>query len=360
MEQMYKIIIKLLYKVYQITIYLCNYFLMMLKKQRNPGVKVLILSSLILFVTFSCSPKVDQGYDPEKGYVGTISISGAFALYPIAVLWSEDFKKIHPNVRFNISAGGAGKGISDVLSNMVDIGLVSRDLHPIEIEKGALPVVVANDAVIGTLNSRHPNIEGLLKRGLSQEELKGIFVTGKIKKWSDLDPSFVNKNIEVYVRSDAAGAAETWAKYLGATQEELSGIGIFGDPGLAQAIKDNPLSIGFNNINYVFDLNSKKTTANIVALPLDLNSNHRIDEQESFYEELDSLTNAVATGLYPSPPARELMFVLNKKYESKLLDEFVRFVMTDKSQAYLLENGFVPLKKEMIKEESNKLLASEL
>src|SRR5690606_14955817 len=136
----------------------------MYKKQQIKTIKLLIFSSLIQIVTFSCAPKVDQGYDKDKRFVGTISISGAFALYPIAVLWSEDFKKLHPHVRFNISAGGAGKGISDVLSNMVDIGLVSRDLHPIEIEKGALPVIVANDAVIGTLNSKHPNISSLLIR----------------------------------------------------------------------------------------------------------------------------------------------------------------------------------------------------
>lgn len=40
------------------------------------------------------------------------------------------------------------------------------------------------------------------------------------------------------MRSDAAGAAETWAKYFGERQEDLKGIGIFGDPGLAQAIKE--------------------------------------------------------------------------------------------------------------------------
>ena len=95
-------------------------------------------------------------------------------------------------------------------------------------------------------------------------------------------------------------------------------------------------------------------------LPVDINSNHRIDAQENFYTELDSLTNAVATGKYPSPPSRELMFVLNKEHQSKLLEEFVRFVMTDKQQAYLLDNGFVPINKELNKKENEKLLASEL
>ncbi|MGJ1205964.1 PstS family phosphate ABC transporter substrate-binding protein [Sphingobacterium lactis] len=322
--------------------------------------KQLIYSILLLFVTNSCAPKVEQGFDKEKGYMGTISISGAFALYPLAVLWAEDFKKIHPHVRFNISAGGAGKGISDVLTNMVDIGLVSRDLHAIEIERGALPIVVANDAVLGSLNSAHPNIDLLLARGISQEELKGIFLTRTIKTWKQLDARFVDEQIEVYVRSDAAGAAETWAKYLGASQEDLQGIGIFGDPGLAQAIKDHPLAIGFNNINYIYDLKSKKPSEHIVPLPLDINGNRSIEPEESCYSHLDSLTRAVATGKYPAPPARELMFVLNKQHTSKLLEEFVRFVMTEKQQAYLLENGFVPLDKQKIEEENNKIHAREL
>ena len=60
-----------------------------------------------------------QGGDDLQG---TISISGAFALYPMAVKWADEFKKLHPKVTFNVSAGGAGKGITDALSGLVDIG----------------------------------------------------------------------------------------------------------------------------------------------------------------------------------------------------------------------------------------------
>ena len=47
---------------------------------------------------------------------GEISLSGAFALYPLAVKWGEEFQKLHPNVKIDISAGGAGKGITDALA----------------------------------------------------------------------------------------------------------------------------------------------------------------------------------------------------------------------------------------------------
>ncbi|WP_099366763.1 PstS family phosphate ABC transporter substrate-binding protein [Sphingobacterium sp. 1.A.4] len=305
--------------------------------------KALYFMLLVMFLAQGCAPKESESYHADRGYSGSISISGAFALYPLAVLWSEDFKKIHPHVRFNISAGGAGKGIADVLTDMVDIGLVSRDLHPQETERGAFPIIVAKDAVIATINSQHPNMELLKKRGLTIKELENIFIHGSYKHWKDIDSRMVDEPILVYSRSDAAGAAETWAKFFKSSQEDLKGIGIFGDPGLAQVVKENKLAVGFNNINYVFDLHTKNTSANISALPIDINANGRIDEQEDFYGHLDSLTKAIGNGSYPSPPARDLMFVLQKGKHSKLLKEFFGFILQAKEQGYLLAHGYVPL-----------------
>ena len=69
---------------------------------------------------------------------GEIQLSGAFALYPMAVKWAEEFRKIHPKVRIDISAGGAGKGITDALAKVVDLGMVSRDIYPQELESALL------------------------------------------------------------------------------------------------------------------------------------------------------------------------------------------------------------------------------
>src|ERR1700733_8247683 len=96
---------------------------------------------------------------------GTISISGAFALYPITVKWADEFKKVHPKVVFNISAGGAGKGITDALSGLVDIGLASRDIDPEEVKKGAYTIYVTKDAVVPTFNTANPNVTALLAKG---------------------------------------------------------------------------------------------------------------------------------------------------------------------------------------------------
>ena len=76
-----------------------------------------------------------------------ITISGAFALYPLAVKWAEEYQKLHPDVHIDVSAGGAGKGMTDVLSDVVDLGMVSREVYAPELEKGALPIAVAKDGI---------------------------------------------------------------------------------------------------------------------------------------------------------------------------------------------------------------------
>lgn len=322
------------------------------KRLTTKSISIFVLLALI---QGGCAPKNSSGWDPEKGLQGTISISGAFALYPLVVLWSEQFKEIHPHVRFNISAGGAGKGIADALTGMVDVGLVSRDIHQQEIDRGGYVVHVARDAVVATISDQNPNLASVLRQGIKQEEFKRLFVDGTVSRWSQINPSFSNDDLHVYVRSDAAGAAETWAAYLGKSQEDLKGIGIFGDPGMAQAIQKNPQAIGFNNINYVYNIKTGKPSPGIRVVPIDLNSDGMLEPREDFYGDLDSLTHAVAAGVYPSPPSRNLSFLVKGKPTDAVIIEFIKFVLTSEAQSILLENGYIPLNEEQLLEEHTKL-----
>jgi phosphate transport system substrate-binding protein len=78
----------------------------------------------------------------------TITISGAFALYPLVIKWSEEFQKVHPNVRFDITAGGAGNGMTDVLGGLANLAMFSREPSATELESGANLVPMAIDAVV--------------------------------------------------------------------------------------------------------------------------------------------------------------------------------------------------------------------
>jgi len=304
-------------------------------------ISILVLSFLIFNILIS-----NQTFGQEK-LEGRLSFSGAFALYPMAVKWAEEFKKANPAVKIDISAGGAGKGMTDVLNNMVDIGMVSREIYPEEVKKGAFGFAVTKDAVVAVMSASNPALNEVLAVGLKPDAANNIWITGKYKTWGQAFNSKSNAPIHIYTRSDACGAAEVWAKYFGKKQEDLLGSGVFGDPGLALAVKKDPIGIGFNNIGYVYDFNTKKQISGIRVVPIDLNKNGKIDPEENFYDSMNDLIDAIAKGKYPSPPARDLYFVTNGKPKNKLVIAFLKWVLAD-GQKYVNETGYINLSKEII------------
>lgn len=284
----------------------------------------------------------------KKELSGQISLSGAFALYPLAVKWAEEFKKLHPNVKIDVSGGGAGKGITDALSKVVDLGMVSRDIHPEELKKGAWVLAVAKDAVVPTINAKNPKVKELLAKGITQSAATKVYVTGEFKTWGAVLGTSSTIPIHLYNRSDACGAGETWAKYLGnKKQEDLLGTAVFGDPGVASAIQKDAIGFGYNNIAYAYDLRTKKPNPGILVLPIDVNNNGRIDAAENFYATSTQLINAIAQGKYPSPPARDLYLVSNGKPTNPVVIAFLKFILTE-GQKHNVPNGYITLPKDKL------------
>jgi len=315
--------------------------------------KLINIPGLTLLLLFS-AVNVQKTNGQEK-LSGQISISGAFALYPMTVKWAEEFRKVNPSVRIDISAGGAGKGISDALSGMVEIGMVSREIYPEEIKNGAFPIAVTKDAVVAVISELNPALNEILSKGLKKDAGNNIWITGKYSTWAQAFNIKSTAPIHIYTRSDACGAAEMWAKFFGKKQEDLLGVGVFGDPGLAQAVKKDPLGIGFNNIGYAYDASTKQQVKGLKVVPIDLNNNGKIDADENFYNSMNDLIAAIASGKYPSPPARELYFVVkgNPK-NNKTVTEFIKWVLSD-GQKFVHEAGYIALPDDKLEAERKKL-----
>jgi len=281
----------------------------------------------------SCGSKTTKKNANNDELSGRISLSGAFALYPLAVQWAEDFQNLHPNVKIEVDGGGAGKGMTDVLAGQVEFGMVSREVKAEEEAKGAVGFPVAKDAVVPTINENNPYYAELTAQGITVEKAQNIWLNGTIKTWGDLIGGSQPEAIAVFTRSDACGAAETFAAWLGKHQEDLLGEGVNADPGVATAVTKNILSIGLNNIGYVYDSKSKKPLDGIRVLPIDVNGNGKIDPEEDFYATKDQLTAAIADGRFPSPPARDLYLVTKGIPTDPLVVAFLEYVLTEGQKA---------------------------
>jgi phosphate transport system substrate-binding protein len=318
---------------------------------KKTGLKLLLIA--LFFAGCTGKSKQEKASEPEDGLTGEIQISGAFALYPMVVRWVEEFKALNPRVRFDVSGGGAGKGMTDVLAGVVDVGMVSREIHPEETGKGAVGFATVKDAVVLTINADNPDLETLLKIGLKKETARRLW-NEEYKTWGEILGTGSKTPVHVFTRSDACGAAETFAAWLGVKQENLNATAIFGDPGVADAVRKDKLSIGYNNISYAYDQASKKLFEGLAILPLDVNDNGLIDPEESFYETSETLIAAINEGRYPSPPARNLYLVTNGKPTKPELIAFLEYILTG-GQQHAAETGYIGLDTAQLVEELRKL-----
>ena len=275
----------------------------------------------------------------------TIRVSGAWALYPMMLVWADEYQKVNENVTFEISGGGAGKGISDVLAGQVDIGMVSREIREDELSQGAFPVAVTKDTVVGIVNENNPAYDLIVKNGISQEMMAKIF-TRDVKTWGEVyGVELENDTIVVYSRSDSSGAASVWALFLGDFSEtdlqNFADSNVNGDQGIATSVRSDVNAISFTNINYVFNAETGGYMEALRPVPIDLNNDGTLSGEEQFYDTREALMENVGNGMYPSPPTRE-EYVVAKDGFTGAVKQFIDWILND-GQAFTQENGFIAL-----------------
>lgn len=321
---------------------------------KQVALRTLLLLAVVLAACAAPAADTPAGEAAAAGEETTFALSGAFALYPMMVRFAEEYQTTHPGVNFDITGGGAGKGVSDVLAGATDLGMVSRELNEDEIAQGAFPVAVTRDAVFFVVNAQNPHIELILEKGVTTEALGKVWLTGEYTTWGDLlgEPSITDE-IHVYTRSDSAGAAEMFSKFIGGNaQEDLQGIGVDADPGLLQAVLNDPLGVGYNNLGYIYSLATGGVVEGAVVPPIDINTNGVIEEHE-YLETRSEAVEAILSGDYPSPPARLLYLVSRGKPTGPVLD-LLLWILQD-GQAFVAEAGYVPMTEAELQSEIDNL-----
>jgi phosphate transport system substrate-binding protein len=284
----------------------------------------------------------------------TIKVEGAFALQPMMQKWATEYEKTHTNISIDINANGAGAGMADALKGIANIGMVSRGIDSSEITQGAFWVSVGKDAVVATMNANNPVKDKILSRGVTKQQFKDIFITGNISTWGQLvgDVNITNKII-VYTRSDACGAADTWAKFMGKYVQNDIGShvdidrlsAVNGDNALVSAVQGNRFAIGYDNTGYVYTKkladNSVIPADGMLPVPIDLDGNGTLDQKENIYANRTIIVNAIIENVYPSPPARVENLVTLHQFTG-ITKDFIHWILTT-GQQYVLDTGYVPL-----------------
>lgn len=320
--------------------------------------------ALILIAIFSvcCNPRnneksQDTRLPQQKSKLtGTISIRGAYALYPLVSKWADDFMKVNPGVSIEVLKSGTGKGIADLLEGKCQLAMISRPLSNEEITAGIQVIPVARDGVAPIVSQKNPYLEELLRKGLSTDEFICTFTGEKQVTWGELLETDAGETVITYNRNDESGAAEVWAEFLYKTGSDLKGKEVSGDEEMIKSVSENPLSIGFCNFSYAFDAVTGEKLPGIQIVPFDLDFDNLVNGKEVPYNTLEKAQRSVWLGIYPKTLCRELTLGSMGKPAEGLTTEFIKYILTEgqndvkSSSLCELNNAYVRYYLEMLVE----------
>jgi phosphate transport system substrate-binding protein len=259
----------------------------------------------------------------------TVRAGGSTTLLPIMANCSSEFMEKYQTwdrvdaslpkstTTVFVTGGGSGFGVKSLLSGVVDIGMVSRDLK--DQEKKLLGEhqghLVGKDAVAIAVNTRNP-LAGR-KKGFTPAELAAIF-SGEIKTYQELDRALPAKPIVLLARDSGAGSTEMFQeKVMGEKKFSPKALQLPSQGALLEKLQANSNAIAY--ISSGLALNSK----NLKAFAL---------------ENVQPTDANVTNGTYPL--SRPLLMVV-KGSPAPTVRHFVNYALTS-CQKIVVANGYVP------------------
>ena len=178
----------------------------------NKGYKILVIC--IIGLTF-CAFLLR--YRESQAMREIIRIAGSSTMIPIITKAAERFMDIHPNVRITVSPGGSGVGVKSIANNLVDIGMVSRNIS--EEERKAFPQAdfrtysIGADAVACVVSSE---IYDAGVHALSKQQMGKIY-SGSIDNWKEVGGP--DKKILCIDKESHRGARHVFMEYVFGDEE---------------------------------------------------------------------------------------------------------------------------------------------
>lgn len=307
------------------------------------------LSSMWVAAATEVDPALPS-YQKAAGVSGNLSSVGSDTLANLMTLWSEDFKRVYPNVNVQIQAAGSSTAPPALTEGTSNMGPMSRKMKDKEIEAfesrfGYKPVAVpvAIDALAVFVHKDNP-IEGM-----TIAQVDAVFSSTRkcghpedVQRWGQLGMSgpWLARDIQMFGRNSVSG---TYGYFKGkALCKGDFKNGVNEQPGSASVVQSVSTSIngiGYSGIGY--------QTSSVRAIPL------AKSDKSSFVEATPE--NAI-NGSYPL--SRFLYVYVNKapnKPLAPLEREFLKSVLSKQGQEVVVKDGYIPLPAAVVEKIRKKL-----
>lgn len=271
-----------------------------------------------------------------------IVITGTRFTYPLVEKWIWEFKQEHPEIAIRIASKG---------SKAADSANFFINAHTLSVDekKTRETVSISRYALLPVTNSKNKLVEVYGNKGIKSKDIKKLF----FEVYDPAEPDAEQKILKelkgfkpvVYTRAQQACAPVTFAHYYGFEQENIVGKQLGGDDKhLILAVLNDSAGVTYNVPNYIYDLSTRKVKEGISIIPLDLNNNGRLDDNERIYQTIDDFIASLESSYTHNLPFENVTASYKKdgSATSKSIETFLNWVRS-KGQSYSHQFGFAVL-----------------
>jgi ABC-type phosphate transport system substrate-binding protein len=259
------------------------------------------------------------------------SIKGVKFADALLEKWISEYSKTNPDVSPSI----AGKEVHEYSIEVVPLRKQKDDT--LQSDRPVIPF--GRYAVLPIAGKNNVLPDELKKKKLNEKRLKELFFEKDVLA-EDYDADKKEKyDVVVYSGNNSYSVSGVFAGHFGYETGSLKGKKIAGDDiYLNNAVRKDAKGISFNNLNYVFNIESRQLNEGIVLLPLDLKKEY---EEVLSVQNLDETIALLENKTIDLIPVEELAFVLPENVEPATL-RFVEWALSE-GQEYIRPFGFLRL-----------------
>ena len=262
---------------------------------------------------------------------GVVKIRGTRMAYPLINKWIAEFKKVHPDIQVSIAPSAP--------ADSIDLTIAAYALTEKELTETRGGVAFTRYVQLPVANSKRPDLAQLQVRGFSEADFRKLYFTPETPTFfaSSQNPS----PITLYTREKPACAAKTFAAHFDHDPKAIQGVGVKGDDqDLAKAVKADVNGISFNNLGFIYDLNTRHVVDGLAVIPLDLNENGKVDKEEQLYGSLDDVIAYIEKTSNDKFVTENVNFLFDKNSTNAAAGVFLHWALTQ-GQQYSHALGFL-------------------
>ena len=287
----------------------------------NRIMKFKILVFLLVTILFFSSCQKNRTNEKNKPTQEVSLLVPTYMESPIKE-WVYFVQANHPNFKFQIVSMNDDNFHSDTTFRDFDLIFTAENIKDNKYNY----VNIASEAIVCVISFDNPFLQSIINRGISPDDLKKIFNKPNFYYWKDFfqADSKMNEKISIVLPSDRYALLTQLKKWL---QIDTLLINTQTTDTILNILKNQKNLLTFLPSSVVYNLDTKYRKDFLYIIPLDLNNDNWISDDEYLYDNIMILGQAL----------------LNKKIDTSLILNY--------KMIYSIDN---PLKDSLIKLLNNK------